>query len=279
DTSDVLIPSVFIAQRHYRELRYLGMEHCKDFLIKMTPDDMNWPLLDVVVFIILSPAFVVFFLYFIWRVRIRQQQIADLAPTEVVTNLPIKVFYSAKLKENDPVECVICLEDFEDETELRVLPCRHEYHVACIDNWLITRKKFCPICKRDICTATESTPLLASGRGSSSNQGFGSSDARRGSYRASPSTNIPSSSTSFPSSSSSGASSSSAPASTSTGPIIASSWPLSLQRQSERVASAARGLRNGGGAVPTASTTAAQEAAATSPRGNQATEEEVLRRV
>ncbi|KAF9188476.1 hypothetical protein BGZ51_000565 [Haplosporangium sp. Z 767] len=162
NTDDVLIPSVFIAQQHYRELRYLGMEFGNKFLVKMTPDDMNWPVLDVIIFIILSPAFVILFLYFLWRIRLRQQLIADLAPTEVVDNLPIKVFYASKLQENDPVECVICLEEFEDEAELRVLPCRHEYHVACIDNWLTTRKKFCPICKRDICTATESTPLLRS---------------------------------------------------------------------------------------------------------------------
>ncbi|KAG0362358.1 hypothetical protein BGZ54_008660 [Gamsiella multidivaricata] len=142
DTSDVLIPSVFIAQHHYRELRYLGIGFGWDFLIKMTPDDLDWPLLDVIIFIVLSPAFVLFFLYFLWRVRIRQQHVADLAPTETVTNLPIKIFYASKLKENDPVECVICLDDFEDEAELRVLPCRHEYHVACIDSWLTTRKKF-----------------------------------------------------------------------------------------------------------------------------------------
>ncbi|KAF9584886.1 E3 ubiquitin-protein ligase rnf13 [Lunasporangiospora selenospora] len=161
DTSDVLIPSVFIAQQNYRELRYFGIELGKEFLVKLTPDDMNWPVLDVIIFIILSPAFVILFLYCLWRIRVRQQLIADLAPTEIVSNLPIKVFYTSKLKENDPVECVICLEDYVDETELRVLPCGHEYHIPCIDNWLTTRKKFCPICKRDIC-ATERTPLLGS---------------------------------------------------------------------------------------------------------------------
>lgn len=100
------------------------------------------PVLDVIIFIILSPAFVVLFLYLVWRIRLSQQLAADLAPAEVVSNLPIKVFFNSKLKENDPVECVICLEEFEDEAELRVLPCRHEYHVVCIDSWLTKRKKF-----------------------------------------------------------------------------------------------------------------------------------------
>ena len=93
--------------------------------------------------------------------RLRQQRLADLAPPEVVSNLPVKVFFNSKAQENDPMECVICLEDYKDEDELRVLPCKHEYHVACIDNWLTNRKKFCPICKRDICAPTERTPLLA----------------------------------------------------------------------------------------------------------------------
>ncbi|KAF9285197.1 hypothetical protein BGZ68_004089 [Mortierella alpina] len=142
DTSDVLIPSVFITQNHYRELRYLGMELGKGFLVQMLPDEMDWPVLDAIVFIILSPAFVVLFLFFLWKVRQRQQRLADLAPPEVVSNLPIKVFYKSKVRGNEPLECVICLEEYQDEEELRVLPCRHEYHAACIDNWLTTRKKF-----------------------------------------------------------------------------------------------------------------------------------------
>ncbi|KAG0314048.1 hypothetical protein BGZ99_008394 [Dissophora globulifera] len=168
DTSDVLIPSVFITQNHYRELRYFNMELGKGFLVKMLPDEIDWPILDVIIFIILSPAFVVLFLFFLWKIRMRQQRLADLAPPEVVSNLPIKIFFQSKAQTNDPVECVICLEDYKDEDELRVLPCRHEYHVVCIDNWLTNRKKFCPICKRDICVVTETTPLLGSSSSSSS---------------------------------------------------------------------------------------------------------------
>ncbi|KAI7858513.1 hypothetical protein BDC45DRAFT_565270 [Circinella umbellata] len=27
----------------------------------------------------------------------------------------------------------------------------HEFHTTCVDAWLTTHKKFCPICKHDIC--------------------------------------------------------------------------------------------------------------------------------
>lgn len=93
-------------------------------------------------FVILSPAFVVLFMFFLWKMRQRRQRLSDLAPPDVVSSLPIKVFFKSKVVDNDAVECVICLEEYQDEDELRVLPCKHEYHVACIDKWLITRKKF-----------------------------------------------------------------------------------------------------------------------------------------
>ncbi|KAI8363174.1 hypothetical protein B0O80DRAFT_432913 [Mortierella sp. GBAus27b] len=186
DTSDVLIPSVFITQNHYRELRYFGMELGKGFLVKILPDDIDWPVLDVIIFIILSPAFVVLFMFFLWKMRMRRQRLADLAPPEVVSNLPVKVYFKSKAQPDDSTECVICLEEYKDEDELRVLPCKHEYHVACIDNWLTNRKKFCPICKRDICVPTERTPLL------------GGASSREENTTATPSTSTAAPSTSTP---------------------------------------------------------------------------------
>lgn len=75
----------------------------------------------------------------------------DPAPPQVVEALPQKTFDRAILAENDPDICAICLDDFVDGALLRKLPCKHEFHLGCIDPWLLTRKKVCPICKADVC--------------------------------------------------------------------------------------------------------------------------------
>ena len=49
--------------------------------------------------------------------------------------------------END--SCIICITDFEENDGIRMLPCCHIYHFACVDNWL-SRKKTCPMCRSSI---------------------------------------------------------------------------------------------------------------------------------
>jgi len=45
--------------------------------------------------------------------------------------------------------CNICLEDFAESEELRLLPCMHQFHASCIDMWLV-QKGSCPVCKMSI---------------------------------------------------------------------------------------------------------------------------------
>lgn len=46
-------------------------------------------------------------------------------------------------------QCMICLEEFQAGETLRVLPCFHRYHQACVDNWF-SRSACCPVCKHDV---------------------------------------------------------------------------------------------------------------------------------
>lgn len=99
-------------------------------------------MLDVIIVVILSPTVMMIFIYVLWRIRQRQRRKQDIAPQQVVGSLATKIFFESKRQENEPQECAICLEDYADEDELRILPCKHEFHITCIDSWLTTRKKF-----------------------------------------------------------------------------------------------------------------------------------------
>lgn len=56
---------------------------------------------------------------------------------------------TAVTDDSDVDTCAICIEDFEDGEQLRLLPCKHWYHVECIDPWLTTKSSSCPLCKTD----------------------------------------------------------------------------------------------------------------------------------
>lgn len=45
--------------------------------------------------------------------------------------------------------CPICIVDFEEGDDIRVLPCegKHCFHQACVDPWLLKLSSSCPICR------------------------------------------------------------------------------------------------------------------------------------
>ncbi|KAI8478554.1 E3 ubiquitin-protein ligase znrf3 [Branchiostoma belcheri] len=45
--------------------------------------------------------------------------------------------------------CAICLEEFQDGQELRIVPCLHEFHKDCVDPWLLSNRT-CPLCMYNI---------------------------------------------------------------------------------------------------------------------------------
>ncbi|XP_074596330.1 E3 ubiquitin-protein ligase goliath-like [Brevipalpus obovatus] len=53
-------------------------------------------------------------------------------------------------KTDELVECcAICIEQYKIFDVIRILPCKHAFHKACVDPWLIDQRS-CPMCKLDI---------------------------------------------------------------------------------------------------------------------------------
>ena len=153
DVSDITIPSVFIAQWAYRDLRFqasteliqsafedkesieIGLE-----IALAKDEETDIPVLDVVFITLLSiiaPVLVFAAIYYLWiLIRSRSTRVRTSSQTtdaSLLISLPTHVFYVEKCGERDPLTCAICLDDFEDEDELRILPiCHHEFHMKCI---------------------------------------------------------------------------------------------------------------------------------------------------
>jgi hypothetical protein len=79
---------------------------------------------------------------------------------QAVEKLPVAA-YAKPSPDDDPAQgtaiycsgCAVCLDDFAPGDLVRTLPCKHVYHQACIDPWLIDHG-LCPYCKLDIVTNT-----------------------------------------------------------------------------------------------------------------------------
>ncbi|GFO02127.1 LOW QUALITY PROTEIN: RING finger protein 38 [Plakobranchus ocellatus] len=67
-----------------------------------------------------------------------------------IQQIPTRQFSrSADGSGSDQTSCVFCMCDFEDKQLLRILPCFHEFHAECVNEWLKTHRT-CPVCRHDV---------------------------------------------------------------------------------------------------------------------------------
>ncbi|CAM0943411.1 unnamed protein product [Alopecurus aequalis] len=75
------------------------------------------------------------------------------APESVVNSLPCKSYKKLETAQcsADMEQCHICLTEYEDGDQIRTLPCKHEFHLQCVDKWLKEVHRVCPLCRGDVC--------------------------------------------------------------------------------------------------------------------------------
>lgn len=64
------------------------------------------------------------------------------ARKEAVENLPT-------VKISEPLQCSVCLDDFDKGSEAKEMPCKHKFHIRCIVPWLELHSS-CPVCRYEL---------------------------------------------------------------------------------------------------------------------------------
>ncbi|XP_068130000.1 E3 ubiquitin-protein ligase RNF167 [Hyperolius riggenbachi] len=145
--SQITIPAVFTGAASGRILQeqFSYYDHAHVFLIPEYSFNIGYyliPFIVVVAIIIVVMCVVMVVRCVQHRKKLRRNRLSK----DQLKKIPIE-----KFKKGDPYDvCAICLEEYEEGDKLRILPCHHAYHCACVDPWLTKTKKNCPVCKHRV---------------------------------------------------------------------------------------------------------------------------------
>lgn len=108
--------------------------------------------ISFIVLMMISLAWLVF--YYIQRFRYlnakdRLSRELTNAAQRALAKIPTSQLKTADKEILDAECCAVCIEPYKVSDNLRILPCKHEFHITCVDPWLLEHRT-CPMCKMDI---------------------------------------------------------------------------------------------------------------------------------
>ncbi|XP_078145085.1 E3 ubiquitin-protein ligase RNF130 isoform X2 [Centroberyx gerrardi] len=119
--------------------------------------------ISFIVLMIISSAWLIF--YFIQKIRYtnardRSQRRLGDAAKKAIGKLTTRTVKKGD-KETDPDfnHCAVCIEGYQLNDVVRILPCKHVFHKMCVDPWL-NEHCTCPMCKLNILKALGIMPSL-----------------------------------------------------------------------------------------------------------------------
>lgn len=91
--------------------------------------------------------------------RIRSSPHRQGAAKRDIRKLEVVEFAAARAHPivGDSPQCIICLEDYADKEQVRILRCQHHFHRHCSDEWFFLNKR-CPLCLQNIASAEDVQP-------------------------------------------------------------------------------------------------------------------------
>jgi len=162
DSFEINISAVSMGEFQAADLMNYGYNKDPRYTIKITNEmDISWlekylwPFFGVV-----TGCFCCMGIYILVKWALERRRMRRIASRRRLSTKQLNKIPTKKFKKGDAYEvCAICLEDYEENEKLRILPCNHAYHTKCVDPWLTKSRKFCPVCKRKILTKKEAEKL------------------------------------------------------------------------------------------------------------------------
>ncbi|VAI76561.1 unnamed protein product [Triticum turgidum subsp. durum] len=155
-SSGIDIYAVFISKTSGEVLKlYSGQSDAQVWIIS-TRDNSALSIMAISFTALLAMSAVLATCFFVRRHQMRRDRARIPAAREfhgmssqLVKAMPSLIFTKVQEDNCTSSTCAICLEDYSVGEKIRVLPCRHKFHAACVDLWLTSWRTFCPVCKRD----------------------------------------------------------------------------------------------------------------------------------